>query len=360
MKIGIACTNAIPAPVPAGEIYANQEIAVWIADELSRRGHDVTLFAPLGSRTEAKLVTFDMLPFSDPEVYGRFRSDRSFSDYEHLFMAKIYNYAAENDFDILHMHLRPLSVAPFATMSSVPTLQTMHDPLTFPYFKMLELYDDFKNIGFVSISRAQQKALPDLKIFGNVYNGIDLKRWKFDPAGGEKFCWSGRVIREKGTHKAMSIAKAMGLRLDMAAFVYDGDRHNEKSYWNTEVKPFLSDDITLDYLPSERLADFYGGSKAFINTLDWEEPFGLVMIEAMACGTPVIAFDRGSVREVVKDGVTGFVVNTEEEMIEAIKKIDQIKREDCRAHVEENFSIGKMTDNYLVEYEKLVKLNPRK
>ncbi len=354
MKIGIACTNAIPIPVPANEIYANQEIAGWIADELAGRGYDVTLFAPQGSKTKAKLVTFDMLPYSDPKVYGHFMTGRSFSDYENLFMAKIYNYAKLNNFDILHMHLRPLDVLPFAAMSSVPTLQTIHDPLTFQYFKMLELYNEFQNIGLVSVSLAQRKALPRLRIFDNVYNGIDLAKWKYNPAGGNSFCWSGRVIREKGPHKAIEIARKMKLKLNMAGFIYAGDKSDEKSYWNQEVKPLLNDDIKMDYLIQDRMPDFYGSSKAFINTLDWEEPFGLVMIEAMACGTPVIAFNRGSVAEIVKDGVTGFVVETEEEMIEAVKNIDSIKREDCRRHVEENFSIEKMADNYLAAYEKLI------
>jgi len=354
MKIGIACTNALPVPVPQNEIYANQEIAGRIADELAACGHDVMLFAPVGSETKAQLVTFDMLPFSDPQMYKRFDSDRSFSDYEHLFMAKIYKYAEDNDFDILHMHLRPLSVAPFAAMSRVPTLQTIHEPLTFPYFKMLELYNEFENLQFSSISFAQRKALPGLEIFANVYNGIDLKKWKFNPAGGEKLCWSGRVIREKAPHRAIKIARAMDLKLQMAGFVYEGDRHNEKSYWNTQVKPLLGEDITLDYFSPEKLPDFYGSSKVFVNTLDWEEPFGLVMVEAMACGTPVVAFNRGSVAEVVKDGVTGFVVETEDEMMEAIKNIGSIKREDCRRHVEENFSIEKMAKNYLAAYENLV------
>jgi glycosyltransferase involved in cell wall biosynthesis len=188
-----------------------------------------------------------------------------------------------------------------------------------------------------------------------VYNGIDLKKWKYDADGGDGFCWSGRVIKEKGTHKAMEIAHRMNLKLDMAGFVYDGDKHNEKSYWNQKAKPLLSGDITLKYVPPEELSDFYGRAKAFINTLDWEEPFGLVMVEAMACGTPVIAFNRGSVAEVVKDGVTGFVVNSEEEMMEAIRNIGSIKREDCRRHAEENFSIGKMTENYLAAYDKMLK-----
>lgn len=355
MKIGIACTNAFTIPVPPNEIYANQELAGKIADLLALRGHDVTLFAPVGSVTKAKLVTFDMLPFSDPRMYGHFTDKISFSDYEHLFMAKIYKYAEENNFNLLHMHLRPLSVAPFAVMSSVPTLQTIHDPLTFPYFKMLELYNNFENLNFVSISFAQRKALPQLKIFDNVYNGIDLEKWKFSAQCGGNFCWSGRVIPEKGTHKAMEIVRKMNLKLDMAGFVYDGDKYNQQSYWNRKVKPLLNDDIKLDYIPSENLPGFYGRAKAFINTLDWEEPFGLVMIEAMACGTPVIAFNRGSVAEVVKDGVTGFIVETEEEMMEAIKNIDKIKREDCRKHVEENFSLEKMVENYIMAYDKLLR-----
>jgi glycosyltransferase involved in cell wall biosynthesis len=360
MKIGIACTNALPIPVPPKEIYANQDIAGNLADELVARGHDVTLFAPEGSKTRARLVTFGMLPFSDPRIYGRYQDKRSFSDYEHLFMAKIYDYAEREHFEILHMHLRPLSVAPFAAMSDLPTLLTIHDPLTFPYFRMLELYNSFENINFVSVSLAQRQAIPQLRMCANVYNGIDLSKWKFNPEGGERFCHAGRIIQEKGAHRAMEMAHAMGFGLDIAGFVYDADRHDPASYWNRKVKPLLHGDITLDYLPPEKLSAFYGKAKALLNTLEWEEPFGLVMIEAMACGTPVIAFDRGSVREVVRDGVTGFIVKDEAEMKEAIKNIGRIRREDCRRHVEENFSLGRMAEDYLRAYESILEKKKEK
>ena len=239
-------------------------------------------------------------------------------------------------------------------MSRIKTFQTVHDPLTFPYFKTLEFYDDFENIGFVSVSLSQRKALPDFHMKYNVYNGIDLDRWKFNPQGGDKFCWSGRVIPEKGTHRAIEIAQKTGAEMHMAGFVYDGDKNNPDSYWNQKVRPLLGDKIRLDYVPKEKLSDFYGNSKAFINTLEWEEPFGLVMIEAMACGTPVIAFNRGSVKEIVKDGVTGFVVDNEDEMIEAVKNIGSISREACRKHVEENFSIKKMVDSYIEIYKEFI------
>lgn len=354
MKIGIACTNALPIPVPRGEIYANQDLAGSLADELAARGFDVTLFAPEGSRTKARLVTFGMLPFSDPRIYERYRDKRSFADYENLFMARIYGYAEENGLDLLHMHLRPLSVAPFAAMSDLPTLSTIHDPLDFPYFKILELYGGSPSLFFSSVSLAQRRAMPQLPMSANVNNGIDLSKWKFNPRGGERFCHAGRVIREKGVHRAMDVAKRLSAGLDIAGFVYDADRHDPESYWSREVMPRLGGDITLDYVPQEKLSDFYGKSKAFLNTLDWEEPFGLVMVEAMACGTPVIALDRGSAREVVKDGVTGFVVEDEAEMIEAVKDIGKIKRSDCRRHVEENFSLGKMAEGYLGAYERIL------
>jgi glycosyltransferase involved in cell wall biosynthesis len=341
-------------PVPAGEIYANQELALRLADELADRGEDVTLFAPQGSVTRARLVTFEMLPFCDPRMYTRFRSDRSFSDYEHLFMARIYRYTEDHRFDLLHMHLRPLSVAPFAAAARVPTLQTIHDPLSYEYFKLLELYNDFPQIGFVTLSRAQGKALPGLQLLAQVYNGIDLQKWSFNPVGGDRFCWSGRVIREKAPHRAIAAARRLGTGLDLAGFVYASDRHQTGSYWNTQVRPLLGPDVSLDYVPAADLPAFYGRAKAFINPLDWEEPFGLVMIEAMACGTPVVAFDRGSVREIVQDGVSGFVVQTEEEMAEALRRIDTISRAGCRRYAEEKFSLRKMADDYLAAYKQLI------
>lgn len=351
MKIGIACTNALPIPVPRGEIYANQDLAGALADELARQGHDVTLFAPLGSVTRARLVTFDMPAFSEPRVYRQYQAGCSFSDYEHVFLAKVYRYAERAGFDLLHMHLRPLSVAPLAALSRVPSLLTIHDPLTFPYFKMLPLYNEFSQLGFVSISLSQRRALPELRCAANVYNGIDLKKWRFDPAGGEAFCWAGRVIREKAPHRALRLARDLGLRLQLAGFVYEGDRSNPESYFRREVEPLLGGGNSLAYRDTAQLPAFYGASRAFINPLDWEEPFGLVMVEAMACGTPVIAFDRGAVREIVADGLTGFVVRDEAEMREAIRNIGAIRRADCRRHVEERFSLPRMAADYLAAYQ---------
>lgn len=354
MKIGLACTNAFAVPPPKNEIYANQTMVGWIADELAKRKRDVTLFAPIGSKTKAKLVTFSMLPYSHPKVSKTLNAGCSFSDYEHLFMAKIYNYAEKNKFDILHMHLRPLSVAPFSAMSKVPTVQTIHDPLTYKYFKMLELYNEFKQVGFVSISKSQKKALPKLKFFANVYNGIELGKWKFNSQGGNYLCWAGRVLPEKGADIAIKVAKKLNMELKMAGFVYDNDKNDKNSYWNKKVKPMLNEKITLKYLGLSQMPLFYGNAKVFINTLRWQEPFGLVMIEAMACGTPVVAFNHGSVPEIIKHGKTGFIVENEKEMVEAVKNVDKIDRAECRKHVEKYFTIEKMVNGYERVYEKLI------
>jgi len=355
MKIGIACTNSFTVPPPKNEVYANQKIAGWIADELSRRNFDVTLFAPIGSKTRAKLVTFNMLPYSDPSIYKAFDNDRSFSDYERLFLAKIYNFASRNNFDILHMHLRPLSVAPFSAMSQIPTVQTIHDSLHYKYFKALECYNEFNQIAFVSVSRSQSKTRKRLKVFAVVYNGIQMNNWKYKKDAGEYLCWAGRILPEKGTHIAIRVANKMNMKLKMAGFVYSTDKKNKESYWNAKVKPnLLCKNIELKYLTnSEELSSFYRNAKVFINPLQWEEPFGLVMIEAMACGTPVVAFNKGSANEIIRHGETGFVVENEDEMIDAIKNIDKIKRAACRRYVKERFTVEKMVDRYERVYKKL-------
>lgn len=354
MKIGIACTNAFTVPPPKNEIYANQTMVGWIADELAKRKRDITLFAPIGSKTKAKLVTFGMLPYSHPQISKILNDGCSFSDYEHLFMAKVYNYAVENKFDALHMHLRPLSVIPFSAMSKVPTIQTIHDPLYYKYFKILESYNGFKQIGFISISHSQRKDLPKLKFIGNVYNGIRVERWKYNPRGGNYLCWAGRVLPEKGADIAIRIAKKLNMELKMAGFVYDNDKNDKNSYWNKEVKPLLNGKITLKYLGLSQMPSFYGNAKVFINTLRWQEPFGLVMIEAMACGTPVVAFNHGSVSEIIKHGKTGFIVENEKEMVEAVKNVDKIDRAECRKHVEKYFTIEKMVDGYERVYGRMI------
>ncbi|NOQ68415.1 glycosyltransferase [Patescibacteria group bacterium] len=192
--------------------------------------------------------------------------------------------------------------------------------------------------------------MPDLNYVATVYNGLDIKRFEFKKKHKNYLAFLGRFSFEKGVDTAVKVAAKSGEKIKIAGNIWGNGFYNEK------VEPHLKkgEIENVGLLGKDKLSDFLGGAKALLFPIRWEEPFGLVMIEAMACGVPVIAFNRGSVSEVVKHGKTGFIVENEEEMIEAIKNIDKIDREECRKHVEENFTVEKMVDGYENAYRKIL------
>ncbi|MBU0708706.1 glycosyltransferase family 4 protein [Patescibacteria group bacterium] len=348
MRIGIFCTNNYVYPLPEGVIYANQAVAGMLADALAEKGEDVTLFAPEGSYTKAKLVTFGMKPYSDSTVHSKY-SDSYF--YEHVMVAEIFRYALKNRLDIVHAHLRPFSVIPMAAVSGAQTLLTIHDNLYYPAYESLSLSYKFKNIQYAALSEAHQKTRLGAPWAGVVHNGIDLKKWQFNQSRGECLCFVGRLMPDKGVDVAVRVALKMGLPLKIAGSIYDED----KDFFETRIKPNLSEQI--EYLGSvgpKEVERLYRSALALLMPIKWEEPFGLVMIEAMACGTPVIAFPRGAIPEIVVDGKTGYVVKDEKSMVSAVKKIGTINRRKCREWVEEKFSVERMASEYLGLYRKVL------
>ncbi|MCK5085412.1 glycosyltransferase family 4 protein, partial [Candidatus Parcubacteria bacterium] len=213
-------------------------------------------------------------------------------------------------------------------------------------------YCKWKNkANYVSISNNQRKGMPDLNYAATVYNGLDIEKFKFQKKHKNYLAFLGRFSSEKGVDTAVKVAAKSGEKIKIAGNIWGNGFYNEK------VKPYLKkgEIENVGLLREDQLSDFLGGAKALLFPIRWEEPFGLVMIEAMACGVPVIAFNRGSAPEVIKHGKTGFIVENEEEMIEAIKNIDKIDREDCRKHIEGNFTVGKMVDGYEDVYGKILK-----
>lgn len=349
MKVGIFCTNNYTYPLPEGVIYANQMVAGTLADALAEKVEDVTLFAPEGSKTKARLITFGMKPYSDPEVSSKYPEGSYF--YEHIMVAKVFRYAAENNLNIVHAHLRPFSVIPYAALSDQKTILTIHDPLYFPAYKALPLAYEFKNIYYVALSKAHQETKLDMPWVGVVHNGVNLSSWRFEAEEGEYLFFSGRLMPEKGVDIAVRVAMEADLPLKIAGSVYGTDR----DFFTKEVRPYLGDKIEyLGSLGPEEVKKLYQGALATLIPITWEEPFGLVMIESMACGTPVIAFRRSSVPEIVVDGKTGYIVKDEREMVEAVGKINRISREECRVHVEKHFSVDRMAEDYLELYKKVV------
>ena len=353
MKIGIYCTNNVVYPLPYGTIYANMAVAGQLADYLADQGHDVTFFAPVGSKTKAKLVTFDMLPFSDEKIYSKYPHAGSSYEYENIMMIQALNYAEAEGFDVFHTHSRPFSVVNFAPLKpQIPVIATIHDPLADEAFSLLNLYNQFPNLHFVSLSIAQRRPQPNLQFMANVYNGIDLNEWHFNPKPENYLLFAGRIMPEKGAHIAVRIAQESGYPLKIAGSLYP---HSEQ-YFAEEISPHLNDKIEyLGSISQIELRKMYQNALALLMPIRWEEPFGLVVIEALACGTPVIATRRGSIPEIIEDGTTGIILDDSNDLVTdyvaAIKQINNINRQTCRDVVEERFSIQAMADNYLKLYQ---------
>jgi len=368
LKIAMFCTNKVLTPLRGKLIYAPVMVTDQIVEGMINKGHDVTLFAAKGSKTKARLVHCGLNPLRSKKdllnLFGKEKVktgsffEKALHSYEAIAISRIYQMAQKGEFDIIHIH--PLDRAlPLAPLVPIPTVFTLHDPIS-PWRKFIySAYKNIPQIHYVSISNTQRKPLKNLNYISTAYNGIDLKKYPFSKNPKESFIHAGRIIQEKGADIAIQGAKKAKVKLSII-----GIAKKEGDYWQKKIKPHLDKNITYKgIVPLTKVFKFYQNSKALIFPIQWEEPFGLVMIEAMACGTPVIAFNRGAVPEVVKDGKTGFVIDplnkkgkpNIEGLVKAIKKIDQIDRRECRQHVEENFTIKKMVDEYEKVYYKAIK-----
>lgn len=329
--------------VPPVDYGGTERVVSFVTEELVRRGHEVTLFAAEGSETKARLVS----PVSKEEVAKiRAYNDQEFRRINELVTKTAFDRVG--DFDIIHSHNATFSF-PFCELSKTPVIHTLHNQLPRENEEENEQYRRYKNLNFVSISDSFRSHF-DLNYIATVYHGIPKDVFRFNPDPKEDLFWIGRASKHKGELAAIEAAKQAGSTLTMALSL----RPDTRKYYDEVIVPKLDTHIriveNLRYLDTPKL---YGDSRALLFPVEWEEPFGLVMIEAMACGTPVIAFNRGSVPEVVKDGVTGFIVDDIAGMVSAIKKIDQIDRAACRKHIEENFTVEKMVDGYEEIYQKI-------
>ncbi|MBI4134329.1 MAG: glycosyltransferase family 4 protein [Candidatus Terrybacteria bacterium] len=362
LRVAEIVTAAFTAPPPAEVIYAPIFVAIDIACGLSDRGHDVTFFAPQGSHIpRVHIESGGVLPFhasypEDPEIYRApdvrlAEREKIIGLWEQRLIAELYRRARVGEFDIIHAHA-PDRTLPFASLVPTPTAYTLHTPvMSWHEPSFAPFINEYQH--FVSISDAQRRPAQKLPWRATIYNGLDLKKFPFSAKGGEEFLFSGRLIPQKGVREAIDAVRRLGARLTIvgahgAPKTARAPKARVPSYWESEIAPQLTQgDITYAGLVSyDEIHRFYQTAKATLVPIKWEEPFGLTMIESMACGTPVIAFRRGSVPEIVVDGVTGFIVDTIEEMAEAMKKIDRIDRRACREHVERNFTVERMVDGY--------------
>jgi glycosyltransferase involved in cell wall biosynthesis len=344
LKIAVFCTNEWPTPPPQDTFYAPLWVAYYEAEELAKRGHKVFYFGSKESKLKhAKLVSFGMsaLKYNKKLIpYLSYMNEYVVNFYEQMMISKIYQLNQKERFDIIHIH--PYRrVIPFAPLSKTPTAITLHDPIAGFHKYMLEQTKEIKSIHLISLSNSQRKPAPRLNFAGTAYNGIDIKKFKFNASPDDFFLAAGRFVPEKGIDIAVEIAKKAGIKLKITGGPAKG------AYFENKIKPYLGKNIEyLGMVKYHQMVKLYQKARAVLYPLRWEEPFGLVLVESMACGTPVIGFKKGSLPEVVKDKKTGFLVKDAEEMIKALKKIDEIKRIDCRKWVEENFTIEKMAERY--------------
>ncbi len=332
--------------VPPGAYGGTERVIATLCNGLVAQGHDVTLFAPEGSDTDAKLEAFEQ------PLRERFSSDElvNLSPHLHLLMlAGLYLRAEE--FDVVHSHL-DIWTMPFTLLCDTPTVLTMHGRLDLPHLR--DLLPRYGSVPLVSISDDQRRAVAELRLSwaATVYNGLDLASYRdarHDPEGYLGFV--GRIAEEKGPLAAIEISRRTGLPLRMAAKVDPLDI----PYYEDEVKPEMGDHVDfVGEIEEREKAGFYAGARATLFPSDWPEPFGLVMIESLAAGTPVIALRRGSVPEVIEDGVTGFVCDDVDDMVRATERIGEIDPDACRRHAE-RFSAEEMCRRYAEVYESLVR-----
>jgi len=218
-------------------------------------------------------------------------------------------------------------------------------------------FDKFKHHNYVSISNSQRKGIVELNFLDTVYHGLKIENYEFNPSPQNNFIYFGRLIEDKGADLAIQTSRELGIPIKIATA--KSSSNTDLNFFEEKIKPHIDGQkvISAGFLSGKEKSDFIGSARAYILPLRWEEPFGLTIIESMACGTPVVAFARGSVPELVKDGVTGFVVNPDEGvegLKKALVKIDQINRNECRKWVEDKFSVKKMVENYENLYNKVV------
>lgn len=348
-KIALVAPLWIRVP-PVG--YGGTEWIVYhLANELTRRGHDVTLFASGNSLTKSRLVAghrtnllADGIPWSS-QFYSLLHLSRVF--------------ARAKEFDLIHSHV-DLWETFFAQHCPVPVVHTMHNPLYSIHRRNLRLqilnHSPWSN--FVTISDSQYRlGSVSFHRVATVHNGVDLAQFRYQPKADGGFIWIARVNKSKGIENAITAARRAHAPLTMAGRLDP----TQRPYFARHIRPYLNRDIRfIGEITARQKSAFYGNAKALLYPIEWHEPFGLVMAEAMACGTPVIAFDRGSVREVVRDGVTGFVVRTIPEVVRAMSKVHTLSRLACRRWVEKKFSVNSMVDGYEAVYEKLLRQHRRR
>ena len=328
------------------KLYGGTERVVYsLTEELVAMGHDVTLFASGDSVTSAKLA-----PMRDRAL----RLDPSVIDWVAIYMGMIEKIRrVADEFDVLHFHIDYFPLSLFSRQPT-PFLTTLHGRLDIPEFK--DIYELYPNAPFVSISDAQRRPIPNINWARTVLHGMPADLLTPQPVKQDYLAFLGRISPEKGVDKAIRIAGKTGMKLKIAAKVDKAD----KAYWDDEIHPLIQASPWVEYIGEindHQKPEFLSGAHALLFPIDWPEPFGLVMIESMACGTPVIAYNRGSVPEVIDHGVSGFIVHDEASAVQSLERLGDLDRATVRATFDRRWTARRMAEDYVDLYEELCEVS---
>lgn len=337
----IAIISPLYESVPPKLYGGTERVVHYLTEELVKMGHEVTLFASEDSATSARLAG---------GCERALRLDNGCLDpLAHHFMMLEKMLSMQDEFDIIHSNIDYIGMA-FGKRAGKPVVTTVHGRLDIS--EIIRVYRMYKGFPLVSISNSQRRPVPDVNWISTIYHGLPENLYAFREKPGDYLAYVGRISPEKCVDSAIRIAALAGIPLKIAAKVDKADRE----YFETLIKPLLAHPLVefVGEVNDREKGELAGGAMAFLHPVDWPEPFGLAMIEAMACGTPVLGRNRGSIPEVIDNGVTGFIFERDEEAVNILQnEIPRFNRRACRARFEERFSAARMAADYVNVYEKL-------
>lgn len=339
----IALLAPFEEPVPPEKYGGTERVVYSLAEGLVSLGHDVTLLASGDSHTSARLITCvesHLRPYLE-------KNQRTWSYLQWQGFHRALLHLQSEKYDIVHNHGEwPFLVA--SKYANAPMVTTIHNPVQFG-LGVPELYREYR---YISISDAQRNYMPELDYVATVYHGIDVESFEFNDTPSDYLAFLGRIHPDKGPEEAIQIARETGKKLIIAAKIDAPDRY----YYRKKIKPLIDGKqiIFIGEVAHSGKVALLKNASALLSPIQWDEPFGLTNIEAMACGTPVIAIGRGSLPEILVNGKTGYLCKTVKEMISKVNNIHKINRRDCREHVEKHFSEERMAKNHIKAYQKII------
>lgn len=370
MRIGLLLPTILASNrYSKDRIFAPKYVAVELANGLVEAGQEVYFYTSSDVISKAKIIAGDKHLTNKPPFYYQFRyrkpAEQKYTtieiikrDFEYHLLTLAYKDALSGKLDIIHNY-HDFGAHYFNEVTGFPTLYTIHDPLpndknTIEYLR----YSKFRHHNYISISDSQRKGAIKLNFVATIHHGLNLSNYEFNDKPKNHLIYFGRVLEDKGVDTAIDVAIQLGISLYIATSRSPANR--EVGYFEEKIIPRIDGKrvILVGYLKEKDKSDFIKSAKAFIFPLRWDEPFGLTVIEAMACGTPVIAYNRGSMSELIKDGITGFLVNPDdgiEGLKKAVQRIDEIDRKKCRAWIEEHFTIKRVVQKHLEVYQKFIR-----